>query len=578
MRDHFAAAWFLLLGACASATEPASQLDDVAGFYASSPLDVLEVEPGAQMISAVPPFWGSKPYFERVSNDTFAMTLPDPRPERRITFQRDEAGAASSVVLTNIEQRYDGQVFRRLTPHAPIPALLFLNRQPAEAARAALADVTLTPDALANFALRHFLNHPTRHADTVAFLAITSAAHPQHAGLRALYGYTLVSQQRRDEARAVLSEALALDPAEPVALEGARRLDFTEPGPGEGYRAVLPFRLTDAYASPSNAEVAAVRTAWGNLDLAPRNAAIVHRYVLALAHATFDVAIVRHRVGDAAHIGAVLTPQGAASVLPLIIDVGGVDLSYTPRDISTGTTTLRALGPTQERFVTIIPAMRGNTLIADGRRFSAEGDPSDAWAGAATDTLAFLNVALEISPRADPNRIAVIGYSRGGTVALLAGERDPRISLVLNVAGPVDHFRAQSLSDGWSWAEILADTMRDGEPADVSEEGGQMFDHFFDRVGADGETLAQVRMRMLASSPLDFAESLPETHSYYGAEDRYVPIANAIALQQRLGAPRRPDADSTIQIFNGRGHDTDPLMVQRATAAHLNAWADRTVQ
>lgn len=175
---------------------------------------------------------------------------------------------------------------------------------------------------------------------------------------------------------------------------------------------------------------------------------------------------------------------------------------------------------------------------------------------------------------ADPDRAAVIGYSRGGTVALLAGERDRRVGLVLDVVGPVDHFVAMDPPWGFRWPEILADDMRDGTAPTLEEEreSSQVFDHFLDRVLTDREGLDGIRHRMLASSPLYFLEALPELHAHYGPEDNAVPPANPRMLRERLEELGMLGPGRTVTLYEGRGHDTDPYQVQQATVASLVKW------
>ncbi len=570
----------VLMAACVTkddtlVDEATSPLDEYAGAYAVGPLLVTEIAVVDEYLAVVPPFWGSRPHLLSTEKDVFSFVIPNRRPDRTITFTRDASGAVAGLTLANVDRSHDGKLFRRLGEGDLTPAQIFMARHPQEAAELALADESLTTEDLYAFAFKHLTRHPTRMADLVLFLEAVREKYPDDPALEALYGYALVPVDRRDDARKVLGRALELNPEDPIAQEGARRLALTEPAPGVGYRAVLPFKLTSAFAPPTASEIADVHSMWLSRDLSARNVKTVHRFDLALDHTAYDGAIIRHDVSGVAHYGAVLTPKGVVGPLPVVIEARGVNPSFTPLDISEGTSFLHGLGEYQSGFIVMIPAMKGHTLILNGEEYVSEGDPSDAWDGATDTTLALLSAALEVTPQADPKRVAIYGHSRGGAVALLAGARDDRISLVLSVAGPVDHFAAMQPYIGWSWAELIADAMSDGKPATLDEEGGQKYDHFFDRVPSNGETLADVRRRMIASSALYFAKDLPETHAFFGAEDRSVPVANANALRdefERLGVL---GPDMTVTVYEGRGHDTDPYQAQQSTVRALTAWAER---
>lgn len=161
-------------------------------------------------------------------------------------------------------------------------------------------------------------------------------------------------------------------------------------------------------------------------------------------------------------------------------------------------------------------------------------------------------------------------------MALLAGARDERVSLVLSVAGPVDHLHAMDPYLGWTTAETLRDVLRDGQVPGPTQEGGQDIDHFFDRVFDAGESLEDVRRRMIASSPLYFVENLPATWAYYGAEDRSVPLANAEMMRERLTELGRLGTEVVIRVFDDRGHDTDPWLVQQEITERLLDWRSRS--
>jgi pimeloyl-ACP methyl ester carboxylesterase len=561
-----------------AAPQPPARHAALAGRYAIDPFAFLEVGATGDLLSVVPPFWGSKPYFVSENGRHFLMHLPSPRPNRTATFMDFDGEVPGGLTLSEVDRRYDGKTFRRLQAGDSTVEELLLQGKIADGVRLALeASQTQEGEAdterLADFSQRLLLNCPARMAATAGFLGGLTAEFPEHSRLQSLYAYALVAAGRRPEGEQAFVKALQLDPDDQGAEEGLRRLRFQEPPAGQGYRATVPFSISEAYAVPTDAEIERVRQRWSERDLSPQQVATITTETLELAHGTMEARVIRHEVHGDVHFGTVFVPPGAApGSLAVVIDARGVNPTYTPHDISAGTKTLTALGPPQRGFAFLVPGFRGNTQILNGNEYVSGGDASDAWDGATDDALAFLNAALSVTPEADPDKVAIIGYSRGGTVALLAGERDDRIDLVLNVVGPVDHFVAMDSFLGFTEVEVLADALREGTIPTPTEEGGQNWDHFFDRIEG-GESLADARARMIASSPLYFAEDLPETHSYYGAEDRSVPLANPTALRERLAELGRLGRDATVQVFERRGHDTDPLLVQQATAKRLIEWA-----
>ena len=71
--------------------------------------------------------------------------------------------------------------------------------------------------------------------------------------------------------------------------------------------------------------------------------------------------------------------------------------------------------------------------------FPSEGLPSP-WDRDVDDTMSLLSVAFEHVPELDEERVAILGSSRGGAVALLAAVRNRRIDAVVEFFGPTDFF------------------------------------------------------------------------------------------------------------------------------------------
>jgi len=215
------------------------------------------------------------------------------------------------------------------------------------------------------------------------------------------------------------------------------------------------------------------------------------------------------------------------------------------------------MGDDAERFVYVVPTFRGEVLNFDGRTFTSEGDRTDALDGATDDAIALLNVALATTPEVDGSRIGAFGQSRGGNVALLLGIRDKRFGCVVDWSGPTDWFYAMG-TNGWTEQELWAEGLR--TRANTLQTGGQNIERFLKRAIDGKATLAEVRHRMIASSPLYFASRLPQSQFHYGLEDPSVPVRNGRELVARLRSHQVPVNRYRAFFYPGQGHDTDRIL------------------
>jgi dipeptidyl aminopeptidase/acylaminoacyl peptidase len=212
------------------------------------------------------------------------------------------------------------------------------------------------------------------------------------------------------------------------------------------------------------------------------------------------------------------------------------------------------LGPEQKEFIYFVPSFRGEVLKFNGAEYVSEGDRSDSWDGATDDALGLLNVGLRLTPQADPNRVCAFGKSRGGSVELLVGIRNPTIKLVLDWAGPVDWFELMA-TEGWTQKEIAADALLN--KATPKEEGGQFIERFFAKAIVGKQGLREVRLKILASSPWYFAGHLPRSQVHYGVEDEMVPVVNGQALAQLMKKQGRNTQTFESFFHADAGHDLD---------------------
>ena len=201
--------------------------------------------------------------------------------------------------------------------------------------------------------------------------------------------------------------------------------------------------------------------------------------------------------------------------MPVQIYVGGFGLGITTNSINLA---LDNSG-SGEAQILAIPALREQSLeiTIDGTVYTSplsEGNQCDAFDGATHDVLAFLNLVQQTEMNADVNRTGVRGGSRDGTVALLAGIRDTRLKRVVGVAGPTNilELTAQSENDPTYQCQFLS-SFKNRQPS-----------------------LEETRNKILASSPIYFAQHLPLAQLHMGLKDTNVPVKQGYDLEEKIGA------------------------------------------
>jgi tetratricopeptide (TPR) repeat protein len=471
-----------------------------------------------------PIFWRSMQPLIRKSGDEFGIAE---RADRKVGFVRDGGGCVNAISVTGFGA--DG-TFPRLGPEkTPIESLL--DGQPEIAARQM---ARANPDGGKEFArigetlLGRF---PSQTPIALRFLNALAKRYPEEAAVHSALGYAYIAIGSRARALESFKTANNLDPADQDTILAMRRLKLLTASPGEiaaGWK--LPFPLDEVFAKPTATEIRSAAADWAKRDIAPRNVREVVQETINLGHTTAKVRIISHTVRGSRHYGAIIIPEGAEiGKHPVILDLKGVSWDFFPLNLEE-IISPKYLGPDQGKFIYVIPSFRGEVIKFKGAEYRSEGDRTDSWDGATDDALALLNVALKTTPQADPSRICAVGKSRGGSVALLAGIRDKRISRVLDLAGPADWFSLMD-SGGWKQEEIIREALL--KKAQPRDEGGQFIERFLLKAIEGKWKLADVRRKMIQDSPLYFASRLPKLQAHYGIEDEIVPLINGKALEAR---------------------------------------------
>ncbi len=335
---------------------------------------------------------------------------------------------------------------------------------------------------------------------------------------------------------------------------------------GDAAPAAVPLTL-DLVTEPTTAdEVADVLAAWEARDTSARDVTVEATGSIALGAEPMTYVVLAHTVGEQRHVGAVLVPESLSSPAsaPVLVychggytGEGGLP-PFRVEDLASRVPD----GPLRGELVYVVPAYRGERIEVAGVAYAGEGAPSIG-DREVDDAVALLTVALAQVPEADPARVAVLGESRGGLVALEMGARDPRVDLVLDAYGPTD-FRIglatsgvdEALFDGAVRQALAAPDdpatllLRSIVPIDqVSQDDGALV------ISAAGRRA--LRENLARSAPVAYVDELPVTETHHGSLDGTAPVEYSRALADAMAAAGRTSPGPSFTYFEYEGGDHD---------------------
>ena len=347
---------------------------------------------------------------------------------------------------------------------------------------------------------------------------------------------------RRNSFRTLLAAALA-------SLAGcAQGMPPAQSGP----------MLDALFAPPTAAEIAAVEADWAGRDTRAHGYRVEHTKRDGRTGRTM---VVSHTVGGIRHYGAVRVPDGAEGRrLPVLVVTHGGESGATAYYFFHS-------GPVARGWVQVIPSFRSEPIrLTPFRRYRSEGLPSP-WDRDVDDAMALLSSVLANVPEADSGRVAVVGRSRGGGVALLMAARDRRVKAVADLYGPTDFFLPQ--------VRTLAKRAV-GSSVPRLPGAGYLADSVLFALRDGRTTVARARQELLRRSVVYFADRLPAVQAHHGSDDRKVHVAHADRLDAVLRAQGRDSTQWKYYRYRDAGHGVRHLRgYRRRVEAFLQRVAER---
>jgi dipeptidyl aminopeptidase/acylaminoacyl peptidase len=309
------------------------------------------------------------------------------------------------------------------------------------------------------------------------------------------------------------------------------------------------------FAPPTQAEMCAVEAEWARRDTRPHGA----RVEWSGEGRGGRTIVLSHTVDGLRHYGAVrIPPVEAGRKLPVLVIAHGGDKG------TSGYNFVRS-GPVSEGWIQVLPSYRSERLAVRAlRRYRSQGRPSP-WDRDVDDVMALLGTTLQQVPEADSTRIAVLGRSRGGGVALLMAIRDPRVKGVVDYFGPTDFYLPEVRS--------LADrALRSRIPRLPG--AGYLADSVLFALRDGRTTVERARSELLRRSPVYFAHRLPPTQIHHGTRDEEVPIVHSQRLMDAFGRLGRTAPLWEMNTYPGGGHRPHTLT---GAQQRTDDWLQRVV-
>jgi len=309
---------------------------------------------------------------------------------------------------------------------------------------------------------------------------------------------------------------------------------------------VAGINFNTLFAPPTVSEINAVKIDWSSREYPAQNVAVEFEEAVQIGQKAGTLRIVSHRVGGVKHYGAIIAATGLRSQqAPMLVYSHGGDSGVSvDNEVQL---VMSFFADIAHDFVIIIPSFRDEKLTYKSTTWQSEG-PASPWDRDVDDVLSLLNVVQTLELGADPERVGVLGFSRGAGVGMLMAARSEKVDAVLDFFGPTDFF-----------GSFVQDVSREyllGDPRNLpglDYLGTEILEPY-----RDGDiTLEEIRLELIRRSPVFFADRINRLQIHHGTADAIVPVSQAESMISAMQAAGK--TQEQFQSFIYPGGDHNPL-------------------
>ncbi len=529
---------------------------------------VLNIYKEDGFIKMKPTFWNGSKILDSIDVDHFASRL---HPKMTYKYLRDKSGKIIALEAFG-HKELNGKADKLAEGNYKAVEYLFANNAVAGIAKLNEDSNNITEKRILKIGFKLISRFPKKASTAFDFLKAYENRFSNSIDLKHLLGLAALRQNKRDIALDYFEAAKRINPSNKMSISVSQILkakQFVSPFKEAAWK--VPFALKELFKKPSKDEIEAVYRDFKTRDLSVKNYNVIYETIKKLQGCEYNLKVIEHNIYGTKHIGVILVPRNAnVGESPVLVDIRGVNPAYSPIDIEEFDSPY-LLKDNKKNVIIAIPALRGNTLIVNGKNYSSAGKANDAWDGATDDAIAFLNVVLKKTPEANKQKVTVFGKSRGGTVAMLFAQRDKRVKAIAAWAGPAEWFSTTmgtfgfTLQEQVQWALWEKWTIGTGWGS-----ASQYIDYFIPEVRENKHVdLKKARHKILASSALYFVKDFPATQLHYGKQDGAVPITNAEVIENEV---TRLNLTNIELFMHEAGHDQPYPKAYEETAMFLSRY------